>query len=511
MFEKLSGDKMTAFADTWKGLNATDRQAFLLEHHEFAHHALMFSTPVGVLNWRLNQVISRDVQWILKKCQDFGESFSTLTPPREVVSARVWQVAFKRRADVPRDVKNELLLTINSLEDMIQLRALFFEPGAAERFADMTFRDLLALLKRSFAYLGRRCDVAFPQDWRTKLPLCTKVFTPDRSFNLVDIAEVHAIAMELFILRAVGDIEAMNRRIDEARNGSYGTAVSIAVDATKEVNELGVSPHQMQVQALIAFSATLDIRAPSTKELYLEEVLPWWRFSTKAAYQPATYIDALRNCLIISTEPLIGPGSRWLQMVPLPPNALLLTPGGMSGLFTTLTSLGLDRQVHAIHRGATLNWRYLATQFEDSFAEKSPFPFDRLNGEEWRGHQQMAALLVEYTDGLNFQHADFDALYPADSPYRTAIPDLDHYADPAYQLLAQLLNGALPRVAYASYAGRAVPALSVLEPKLANYLGNPELARSTIAMISPIVEGSMSVSGRHLTLMPETLTVDRYI
>lgn len=502
---------MTAFADTWKDLNAADRQAFLLEHHEFAHHALMFSTPAGVLNWRLNQVISRDAQWILKKCEDFGERFSAITPPREVVSARGWQVAFKRRSDVPRDVKNELLLTINSLEDMIQLRALFFEPGASERFADLTFRDLLALLKRSFAYLERRCDVAFPKDWRTKLPLGTKVFTPDRSFNLVDIAEVHAIAMELFILRAVGDFEAMNRRIEEARNGAYGAAVAIAVDATREVNELGVSPHQMQMQSLIAFSATLDIRAPSTKELYLEEVLPWWRFATKAAYQPATYIDALRNCFSISMAPLIGPGSRWLQLAPMAPNALPQTFEGVSSLFMTLTSLGLDRQIHAIHRGATLNWRYLATQFEENFEDKAPFPFERLNGEEWRGHQQMAALLVEYTDGLNFQHADFDELYPADSEHRRTIPALEHYADPAYQLLAQLLNGAIPRVAYASYAGRAVPALSVLEPKLADYFNNLELARSTIAMIRPIVEGSMSVSGSHLTLMPETLTVDRYI
>ena len=502
---------MTAFADTWKGLKAADRQAFLLEHHEFAHHALMFSTPAGVLNWRLNQVISRDAQWILKKCEDFGESFSARTPPREVVSTRAWQVAFKRRSDVPRDVKNELLLTINSLEDMIQLRALFFEPGAAERFADMTFRDLLALLKRSFAYLERRCDVAFPKDWRTKLPLCTKVFAPDRSFNLVDIAEVHAIAMELFILRAVGDIEAMNRRIEEARNGSYGTALAIAVDATKEVNELGVSPHQMQVQSLIAFSAAVDILAPSTKELYLEEVMPWWRFATKAAYQPATYVDALRNCFSISMAPLVGQGSRWLQLVPMSPNALPQTFEGTSGLFNTLTSLGLDRQIHAIHRGAALNWRYLATQLEDNFEDKVSFPFERLTGEEWRGHQHMAALLVEYTDGLNFQHADFDELYPANSPYRKTMPALDDYADPAYQLLAQLINGALPRVAYASYAGRAVPALSVLEPKLANYFNSPELARNIIAVISPIVEGCMSAAGSHLTLLPETLAVDRYI
>ncbi|MFT4936656.1 MAG: hypothetical protein ACI9LT_003375, partial [Pseudoalteromonas distincta] len=418
---------------------------------------------------------------------------------------------FKKRSDVPRDIKRELLLTINSLEDMIQLRALFFEPGAAERFADMTFRDLLALLKRSFAYLERRCDVAFPKDWRTKLPLGTKVFAPDRSFNLVDIAEVHAIAMELFILRAVGDYEAMNRRIEDGCNGPYGAAVAIAVDATKEVNELGVSPHQMQIQSLIAFSATVDISAPSTKELYLEEVLPWWRFATKATYQPATYVDALRNCFSISTAPLIGPGSRWLQLHPRAPNAFNHTSEGVSSLFMTLTSLGLDRQINAIHRGATLNWRYLATQLEDNFEDKMSLPFERLNGEEWRGHQQMAALLIEYTDGLNFQHADFDELYPADSPYRKSFPALDLYADPHFQILAQLLNGAFPRVAYASYAGRAVPSLSVLEPKLASYFDSPELARSTIAMIRPIVEGHMSVAGSHLTLVPQTLAVERYI
>ena len=102
VFERLTGGQLSDFREAWRGMSADDRRAYLLEQHEFAHHALMFSTPAGVLNWRINQIISRDIQWILRKCADYGVSFPSGTPPRTVLSKREWQVAFKRRADVVR-------------------------------------------------------------------------------------------------------------------------------------------------------------------------------------------------------------------------------------------------------------------------------------------------------------------------------------------------------------------------------------------------------------------------
>jgi hypothetical protein len=117
------------------------------------------------------------------------------------------------------------------------------------------------------------------------------VFPEGKRFNLVDIAEVHAIAMELFVLRAVGDVDRLHQRVERARSGPHGAALNVAIEATNEVNDLGLSPHQMQMLALIAFSSALDVPAPTTKTAYLEEVLPWWRFAAPTlvcSWRPGT-------------------------------------------------------------------------------------------------------------------------------------------------------------------------------------------------------------------------------
>lgn len=509
VFSKLTGS-LAGHRDLWAELGEHERQAYLLEHHEFAHHALMFSTPVGVLNWRINQVISRDVQWVLKTCHEYGEDLPVDLPPQSRLSTREWRTGFKRRSDVPRPVKKELLRTLAGLDDLVQLRRILFEPGAAASFPDLTFGDLLALFGRAHPYLQHRCDARFCLDWRTKLPLNTKVFPPDKAFNVVNIAETHAIAMELFVLRAVGDLEGLRRRLDSARQGPHAQALNIAVEATSGVNDLGLSPHQMQLLALIACSTTVDIAPPGSKTQYLEEVLPWWRFTAAEPFEAGHYLDALKNCMAISTESLVGPGSQWLQLseyAPPEPNEVSLA--SVTALLKSLGSLGLDRQIHAIHHGAGLNWRYLATQLEVSLEERLPFAFERLAPGEWRGELQAAVLLVEYKDGVHFRHADFAELYPPGSPYR-AHKSLDRFADPAYQILAQVLNGVLPRVMFAAYAGRLLPRLQVLEPKLAEYFANAGSAASTIKLLTMLLEGELSVASPFLTFAPADL-VERYI
>lgn len=512
VFGRLSGGLLSEFADVWKTLSDDERQAFLLENHEFAHHALMFSTPAGVLNWRINQVISRDVQWILYKAATYGVAFPPGVPPQEIVSTRAWQVAFKRRADVDRETKQELLRTITSLEDLIRLRRILFEPGAATSFADLTFGELLDLLKRCYAYLSDRCDIRFCKDWRTNLPRSTRVFPEGGAFNLVDIAEVHAIAMELFVLRAVGDVAGLERRLERARQGPYGAALDVAVAATGEANELGVAPHRIQLLSLIAFSSALDMPPGDVKTICLEEALPWWRFTSGEAFTARTYIDALKNCFSASVEPLVGQGSCWLQVADVPwPPAASPRADALPGHFMTLSALGLDRQIHAIHQGARLNWRYLATQLEQSFGGRHQEEFDRLTPEAWRGELQNAVLLVEYNDNLQFRYADYRELYPPGSPHRVALRSLDRYGEPAYQLMGQLLNGAVPRIMYAAYAGRLLPRLGILEPKVAAYFEDASIGANTVSMLESLLEGAMSNAAPYLTLAPQSIRLERYI
>lgn len=512
VFDKLSGPSLAASGEVWKALDDDDRQAYLLEQHEFAHHALMFSTPAGVLNWRMNQVISRDVQWVLVQCHKYGVEFIEGVPPRELVANHAWRVEFKRRSDVDRKTKRELLYTLEGLEDVLQLRRILFEPGAAKIFADLTFGELLDLLQRAFAYLEYRCEIPLRRTWRTRLPRKGRVFPEGRDFNLVDIAEVHAIAMELLVLRAVGDLDALWARVDRAREGPYGTAFEIALDATRGVNDLGLSPHQMQLLSLISFATAFDVAPEAADPVYVEDVLPWWRFSSGSAFSATMVGDAIKNCMTLSRRPLIGPGSRWLEMADVDWGSLANTDlARIEGATKTLTSLGLDRQVHAIHRGASLNWRYIATQLEVSLENLADLKFERLSGEAWRGEVQRSVLLVEYRDGLYFGHADYGELYPAGSPYRMSLKHLDSYASPVAQILGQIINGALPRIMYAAYSGCVVPKLEILRPKLTDYLQNAKLAGSMIELVTLLLEDGVTPAQRQLTLLPDTVHRERYI
>lgn len=512
VFDKLTGASLATFSKVWPTLADDERRAFLLEHHEFAHHALMFSTPAGVLNWRMNQVISRDVQWILLKCHEYGVRFPEQAQPQQVLSTRKWKIDFKKRADVDRRTKRELFRTIEGLEDVLLLRRILFEPGAPSHFAELTFGEMRSLLRRTFAYLESRCEVRLHRDWRTRLPLDTKVFPPARSFNLVDIAEVHAIAMELFVLRALGDTDAVHERAKRAQRGPHGLAFGLAVEWSKSVNELGLSPHQMQILALLAFATAIDVAPKDAEPVYLEDALPWWRFASEPEITNKIFGDALKNCMTLAAESLVGPGSRWLELADIDwPSLRQPTPAKIEAVMKTLGSLGLDRQINAIHDGARRNWRYLATQLEISLGERLEIDFERLTPEAWRGGLQTAVLLVEYKDGLHFTEADFDELYPKGSKHRDTFRHLDSYAPAALQVVGQLLCGAMPRIMYASYTGCLVPALSILEPKLANYLQSSSLAKNMISILSMILEQGIASAQNDLTLVPETVRLERYI
>jgi len=511
VFGAMNSPSLATMGETWCSLSEEDRAAYLLEHHEFAHHALMFSTPAGVLNWRMNQVISRDIQWLLLKCTEAGVDFDQLGCPRDLLTTRKWQRELRRQNVLDRATKLEVLRTIAGLEDVLLLRQIMFEGGAPAHFADLTFGELRSLLGRTHAYLSDRCDVPLNRRWLTRLPPTTKVFPKGRAFNLVDIAEVHAISMELFVLRAVGDLEGFRLRAERARAGPYGEAFGAAVGATSGANDLGMSPHQMQMMALLSFATGIDVRQGDEGPAYLEETLPWWRFTAGETLARTYYIDAARNCQTLCNTPLIGEGSRWIQLMDAP----FETRGARSlariaAVAMTITSLGIDRQIHAIHGGASLNWRYLASQLEADGAAEFPQGFERVDYKAWRGDLQRAVLLVEYSDGIYFQEAAFDHLYPPRSPARR-MRHLGEYEHPMLQLAGQIISGAIPRINYAAYAGHAVPRLDVLTPKLAAYLGNAEAAGNLIEIIATLIEGRLAVVDGHVTLMPPMKAMHSYI
>lgn len=508
--------QMSKRARQWREASDLDRKTYLLELHESSHHALMYSTPAGALLWRLNQVISRDISWIFRKLADLDVVLSTHKTPEAQLTDPEWQARFAESAAGELGSRSDMLRVIRSLSDLITMRSIFFGRNAARMHGELTFAELAPLLERCFPYLAERCEVQFVTKWKTLLPGHTRVFPPEKAFNVMDIAEVHAIAAELLALRAAGDLEGFAKRRTQAEAGPFATAFATAVAATRHVNLLGLSPHQMQVAALIACSGPLDVSS-ETKVAYLEQALPWWRFASRNIFESGFVKDAVSQCLSLAGEKLIGSGSRWLTIVDHDEvDAATGKPeayaGYLAALATSLSALGLDLQIHALHQGLALNWRFLLTLMVGPDPPPGAPKFDRLSDQSWRSALLAAIPLVEYTDDLLFHGVDLGAVYPRDTPLRE-MRIFKTFRQRDYQLLAHLLNGAAARTNYAAYAGKLIPRSEVLHAKIATALGTKATADLICTVLAHLFEtgAGVRIAPMHLSVVPQTVPRERYI
>jgi hypothetical protein len=514
--QRMEG-QLSQLGPQWQATEGPERKAYLLELHETSHHALMYSTPAGVLLWRLNQTISRDIGWIFRKLEELGVELAQHQTPERCVASPEWQAAFAAKSSIHPVVRDYVLHTIRSLTDLLLMRSIFFGRDAARRHADLTFGRLMPMLGRCFTYLSERCEVRFVTNWRSRLSKKTLVFPPDKSFNVMDIAEVHAIASELFALRAFGDLDGFAARRAQAEAGPFASAFAVAIAATRPVNDVGLSPHQLQMAALVSCSALLDVSA-ETKTNYVEETLPWWRFASKDVLGPDLVMDSMRHCMSLSGEKLIDAGSNWLRFLehgPITPSSM--TPKAyavyLEALITSLRSLGLDLQIHSLHRGLALNWRYLLTVVLES-NPKLPDPpaFERLSYQAWRSELQLAIPFLEYTDELLFHGIDMDKVYASDNPLRQ-LHMFRRFEHREFQLLAHLLNGATARTSYAAYAGKLIPRSDVLHAKIEATLGSSKIADFICKLMAHLFEGGagLSIASEHFAVVPKTVPRDRYI
>ena len=520
VFAKFAGDKLSSFAEPWRNAEAWERDAFLLEHHELAHHALMYSTPAGVLNWRLNQLIARDIGYIFRKCDEFHVSLPKQRPPVTLLEDADWQMQFFSRGDgITPDQKAYVVHVVTSAQHLLSLRKIFFEPEAATAFSDLNFGRLLWLLNWFSAYATERCEVSFPK-WKTRLPLTTAVFPSGKAFNVMDIAECHAIAEELFVLRALSDSERMEQRLSQSLSGPFGQAMQTAHDATKDLPEGGTSPYRLQLAAMLACCTNIDLAKEENDVCYLEDELPWWRLGSPTLFHIGSVGGLLKNLITLVDRPLYAAGSNWLDYRGFDPSHH--APFGdqfwqptdtdeLVAIVKALTSFGLDVQTCLIHRSAELNLRFLATRLSEQTASKDTLPFKAADFDDWR-EQFIKVGVVEYADGILFHGIDVDAQFGKKHPLRQTSSFEKLKAIP-YQLLANIMIGATARCAYAAYAGKAIPSARILEPKLAQLFGNAGLARDICLLLTKLFDEGhgLGIHKRHLHIIDSEAGWNRYI
>ncbi|CDZ59636.1 hypothetical protein [Neorhizobium galegae] len=499
IFGAMSGAMLSARRPVWDALSPEDRQAYLLERHEMAHHALMFSTPAGGLIWRLNQVIARDAGYLLQKCDEWQIKFDGHASPRRCFADATWRAKFLKMAATAENGRHRdyCVEVFEAASKVIAFKEVLIEKGAD---GDLTVGEFLDLANFVYAWLEKRCAVPFVTMWKSRRPRDEKLFKPGEEYNINDIAECHAIGAELFVLRALGDPAAFKARADLALKGPYRKAFAAAVSHASTDGDYGFSPYFVQVAALTAMSGNIDtVAADGPKERYIEDEFPWHRFAQWQDNQTPALVSSIQSLIFWHGRPLVGAGSRWLKFVDW---HQLQDFAKVQGLVDTFSSLGLDLQIHAMHQGAMLNGRFLATMLADGVPTASRLPLPALSREEWFEETLLSIHMIEYDDNLLFTGEDINEIYPADSPLRM-MAIFDQMRSPIYQFMAHIMTGTAARNTFARFDHRQIPKIDVLEPKVLRLFEEKDFATSICQLFRNLYE-------RHV---PETLLVrlKRYI
>jgi hypothetical protein len=473
----MDGAMLSERRPEWDAMGPLNRKAFLLEKHEVAHHALMFSTPAGALIWRINQVISRDAGFLLRCCNELGIAFEGLESPAEIFRAPLWQQQF---LDASTSNENFLrraycLKTFSAMERLVQFRSILIGKSVRQEYVDFTVGDFLALVNFCYAYLQDRCDCPFVTIWKSRRSNNEKLFQANGCYNINDIAECHAISTELFVLRALNDVDSLKERAERVRVGPYNVAFEKTLETTATEDQFGFSPFYIQICALMSLCGDIDtVDINSSKERYIEDEFPWQRFSEWTLSNTRILVSSLQNLVGWCHRPLFGQGSKWIRFADWEP---LNSLDNLQNYFSSLASLGLDLQIYSMHKGAALNYRFLFTALAESAPPQNEIPIAKLTNQEWLSETSLAIPLIEYDNGIFFPGLDLDEIYKQDHPIRK-MRAFRLMIEPGLQLIAFIVNGTSTRNQFAQFYGRQIPKLDVLRGKLSEHFTAPGLADS---------------------------------
>jgi len=484
VFDVMSGGMLSQRKSQWSGLSDEDRFAYLLETHEMAHHGLFFSTTAGSLIWRLNQVISRDCGYLMSFCEKRNITFVGPGIPRENFKSPVWRLAFLEGANSPEEaIRRAYCLSVfEALEKTVRFKSILISKKPDTL---VTVGEFVELANFVYAYLEDRCERPFVTAWKSKRSAAEPLFEHGHAYNLTDIAECQAISAELHTLRALDDLERFSQRVTAASNGPYRTAFDVGRTLAKTQDKFCFSPHYMSVNALTALCGAIDTVSPeSSRERYIEDEFPWFRFRSWADGQGPLFRTSIENLFDWAQQPLIGQGANWLKFYDWEQVEGI---DRVNQYLASVASLGLDMQIYSMHQGAMLNMRFLATVLADASPGSARPPGADLNPGDWMNQTRLAIHMIEYDDGLLFDGLDLDELYPTEHPIRQ-LAAFDLMQSPVFQLMAHIINGTSARNQFASFYWRQVPKLDIIRPKLDKHFGAGSMADELSDMLKNVYE-----------------------
>lgn len=500
VFNKFSGKLLSQFSDEWNLCSDQEKKCYLVEEHEIAHHSLLHSTPLGVLQWRINQVLHRDIEYIsgelaknqIKVPSDIGLQ-SWLNSERFSEACKI--------AGLEAEQINYYKYIISAIENSILLREILFSTRISNKNS-VSIGEFLKLINKCFKYMAKRCGLSFTTEWTTNLPPETSLFPEHLSFNARDLIEVHAIAREIWILRAFGDIQGAIKRVDQVKNQLYGECFSYLEKHLKTTDLIGFAVFPMQKLVLLACSSALDLTTcQKHNELIIEQHLPWWRLenilneSDRKVSEYGFLVDSIMCLNKLCSEPVFNLESNWLRYYSFErkgPNSIDKDKDHLNFIMdaNNMLSLGMDVQLHIIHQGAKANLDFLTAII--SYKGKPPQP----KIEEWHNRLRLSICIIEYENGvwyndsLNFNHIMKHTDLVKD-------PNLKYLNYPFMSIIAVVLMSAYIGRTIGVYQSEIISDIEPIKDKLrstfekdinTNFSYDSEMLDSLKASVQPIIE-----------------------
>jgi hypothetical protein len=437
----------------WKNTSAQDKRLFLLEQHESAHHHLLASTPCGLLLWRLNQVISRDISWAKRKIAPYG-----VTPQPYAIPRNFYQKPefFEKLVDngCSKDIADFICHVYGNVENSLIVRDIFFgaKSPCNKDYPSLTLGELSDRLNKAFEWMSQCCAIPWSRQWKVKGNRDALVFSNDCPINAHDIAEAHAVAHELSAIRSFGDKIGFNHRYNTVFGTAYEAGLEVGRRDLPKAEDVEFSPSILRHRGLLAFCTCIDLTVAqgSREDLFIEDHLPWLQFERYEIFAGESLQKAMETLNDLVTNSVYSPDSKWAVLKNMNHDT------GIEGFASNMHWLGLDLQVHAFHRNAKTNLSYLL-----SYVKKEDFAYDQVSNQAIDNNY-----LIEYSDQLLTMTVDLKNIYGKNW---VQLIDLgfEKINNFGMQILCHLLNGATSRNTIAHFLRQQIPSPEIIAPKIA--------------------------------------------
>lgn len=177
----------------WEEKNNNEKEIILTDLHELDHFCHLVSSPFGVLLFRIQHVLVRDVAFLADLFNKVGIQIDNTGQPLVdwLIEKGLKKYKEKSRKKDELIIKYILIEIVPGIRCLMDLFQLLTADSLPKKFEELTVQDFCSLLNNAYGYLRRRNDIDIDYGelgstekkwddigfiWDSKLPPNTKVF-----------------------------------------------------------------------------------------------------------------------------------------------------------------------------------------------------------------------------------------------------------------------------------------------------------------------------------------------